>query len=88
MDAVARALGADAVEFREHLKDERMRNVLTPSRRRSAGLLPPPPAGARYRVRNREGGYVATAAELSAAAKGFKGRTVGCCLRVRCDRQP
>jgi isoquinoline 1-oxidoreductase len=74
MDAIARALGADAVEFRlKHLKDERMRNVLTAA----AQKIGWPKASAAGRALGiacgtEKGSYVATAAELSPAAKGFK----------------
>ena len=52
MDAVARALGADAVEFRQHLKDERMRNVLTAVAQK-IGWPKPSAAGRRRCARNR-----------------------------------
>ena len=74
MDAVARALGADAVEFRlKHLKDERMRNVLTAVAQK-IGWPKPSAAGRALGIAcgTEKGSYVATAAELSAAAKGFK----------------
>ena len=57
MDAIARALGVDAVEFRlRHLKDERMRAVLTDAARK-IGWPKASTAGprARHRVRHREG---------------------------------
>ena len=57
MDAIARALGVDAVEFRlKHLKDERMRAVLHGRRAedRLAEALRRRPR-ARHRVRHREG---------------------------------
>jgi len=70
MDEMARALGVDAVEFRlRHLKDDRLRAVLTavaekiapgpardePGRRRGVGVA----------CGTEKGGYVATAAEVS-----------------------
>jgi isoquinoline 1-oxidoreductase len=70
MDAMARALEVDPIEFRmRHLKDERMRNVLTAVAER-IGWSRSAPAG---RVRGvacgtEKGGYVATAAEVSGNA--------------------
>ncbi len=74
MDAIARALGADAVEFRlKHLKDERMRDVLT-AVAKEIGWPKPSAAGRALGIAcgTEKGSYVATAAELSATAKGFK----------------
>jgi len=74
MDAIARALGVDAVEFRlKHLKDERMRNVLTAA----AQKIGWPKASSTNRALGiacgtEKGSYVATAAELSPAGKAFK----------------
>ena len=73
MDEIARALGTDAVEFRlRHLKDERMRAVLSEAakrigwpRRSSADR----PIG--IACGTEKGSYVATAAELSKAPGGF-----------------
>jgi isoquinoline 1-oxidoreductase len=71
MDAIARALGVDAVEFRlRHLKDERMRAVLTsvaekagwPGKGRTLGIA----------CGTEKGSYIATAAELSKTAGGFR----------------
>jgi isoquinoline 1-oxidoreductase len=71
MDAIARALGIDAVEFRlRHLKDERMRAVLTsvaekagwPGKGRTLGIA----------CGTEKGSYIATAAELSQTAGGFR----------------
>jgi isoquinoline 1-oxidoreductase len=74
MDAIARALGVDAVEFRlSHLKDERMRAVLSSA----AKAIGWPKATAPNRALGvacgtEKGSYVATAAEVSRAADGFK----------------
>jgi nicotinate dehydrogenase subunit B len=74
MDAVARALGVDVVEFRlKHLTDERMRNVLTAAAQKIG--WPRPSASGRalgIACGTEKGSYVATAAELSPVAKGFK----------------
>ena len=74
MDTIARALGVDAVEFRlKHLKDERMRNVLTAAAQK-IGWPKPSAAGRALGIAcgTEKGSYVATAAELSPVAKGFK----------------
>jgi isoquinoline 1-oxidoreductase len=74
MDAIARALGADAVEFRlKHLKDDRMKNVLTAAAQK-IGWPRPSAAGRALGIAcgTEKGSYVATAAELSPLAKGFK----------------
>jgi nicotinate dehydrogenase subunit B len=74
MDAIARALGVDAVEFRlKHLKDERMRNVLMAAAQK-IGWPKPSAAGRALGIAcgTEKGSYVATAAELSPVAKGFK----------------
>jgi isoquinoline 1-oxidoreductase len=74
MDAIARALKVDPVEFRlRHLKDERMRNVLTAL----AGKIGWPRTPARGRAigiacGTEKGSYVGTAAELSRTPAGFK----------------
>jgi isoquinoline 1-oxidoreductase len=83
MDAIARALGVDAVEFRlRHLKDERMRAVLTAAAERAGWAS----GGGRYGAGTRDasapslgiacgtekGSYVATAAQVSKTAAGFK----------------
>jgi isoquinoline 1-oxidoreductase len=74
MDAIARALGIDAVEFRlKHLTDERIRNVLTAA----AQKIGWPKASSADRALGiacgtEKGSYIATAAELSRADKGFK----------------
>ena len=74
MDAIARALGVDAVEFRlRHLKDERMRAVLTAVAQKIG--WPKPSASGRalgIACGTEKGSYVATAAEVSKAAAGFK----------------
>ena len=84
MDAIARALGADAVDFRlRHLQDERMRAVLTAVAERVGWNGP---GAGRYAAAGRadgapslgiacgteKGSYVATAAEVSRTAGGFK----------------
>jgi isoquinoline 1-oxidoreductase len=74
MDAIARALGVDAVEFRlKHLKEERMRNVLMAAAQK-IGWPKPSAAGRALGIAcgTEKGSYVATAAELSPAPKGFK----------------
>ena len=73
MDAIARALGADAVEFRlRHLRDERMRAVLTAAAR-ACGWPRPSSAGKGLGIAcgTEKGSYVASAAELSKTAGGF-----------------
>jgi nicotinate dehydrogenase subunit B len=78
MDAIARALGVDAVEFRlMHLKDERMRNVLRAAAQKIGWPKPssnPSSAGRALGIAcgTEKGSYVATAAELSPTTKGFK----------------
>jgi isoquinoline 1-oxidoreductase len=74
VDAIARALKADPVEFRlRHLKDERMRHVLL-ALAQTVGwpraLAPGRAIG--IACGTEKGSYVATAAELSRAASGFK----------------
>jgi nicotinate dehydrogenase subunit B len=74
MDAIARALKVDAVEFRlKHLDDERMRAVLTTVARKS-GWPTPSAAGRALGIAcgTEKGSYVATAAEVSRAGDGFK----------------
>ena len=73
MDAMARALGVDAVEFRlRHLSDERMRAVLREAAKRS-GWPGPSSAGRGLGIAcgTEKGSYVATAAEVSKAPTGF-----------------
>jgi CO/xanthine dehydrogenase Mo-binding subunit len=74
MDAMARALDVDAVEFRmRHLKDERMRNVLTAVAEKIR--WPKPSVAGRalgIACGTEKGGYVATAAEVSKAGADFK----------------
>ena len=73
MDAIARALEVDAVEFRmRHLKDERMRAVLTAVAKK-AGWPKPSVAGGALGIAcgTEKGSYIATAAEVSRAAGGF-----------------
>jgi isoquinoline 1-oxidoreductase len=74
MDALARLLQVDVVEFRlRHLKDERMRAVLTAVAKK-AGWPRPSAAGRAMGVAcgTEKGSYVATAAEVSRAANGYK----------------
>ena len=74
MDAMARALGVDAVDFRvQHLEDQRMKNVLAAVAER-IGWPKPSSAGRALGIAcgTEKAGYVATAAELSKAADGFK----------------
>ena len=74
MDAMARALKVDAVEFRmTHLKDDRMRDVLSAAAKK-IGWPKPSVAGRALGLAcgTEKGGYVATAAEVSRAAGGFK----------------
>ena len=74
MDEIARALNVDAVEFRlRHLKDERMRAVLTTAAQKS-GWPKPSVAGRAVGIScgTEKGSYVATAAEVSKAPNGFK----------------
>lgn len=74
IDAIARALNADPVEFRlRHLKDERMRNVLLALARQIGW----PRTAAAWRATGiacgtEKGSYVATAAELARTPAGFR----------------
>jgi CO/xanthine dehydrogenase Mo-binding subunit len=84
MDAIARALGVDAVEFRlNHLKDDRMRAVLTTAAERigwGAGGTGRSGGGDRaagtpslgIACGTEKGSYVATAVHVSKSAGGFK----------------
>ena len=74
MDAIARALQLDAVQFRlRHLKDERMRAVLQ-AVAGEIGWPKPSQAGRALGIAcgTEKRSYVATAAEVSRAASGFK----------------
>jgi isoquinoline 1-oxidoreductase len=72
MDAIARALGADAVEFRlRHLKDERLRAVLTAAADR-AGWAGRGSRAMGIACGTEKGSYVATVAEVSRTPDGFK----------------
>jgi nicotinate dehydrogenase subunit B len=73
MDVIARALGVDALEFRlKHLKDERMRAVLTAAARK-IGWPKPAKDGRALGIAcgTEKGSFVATAAEVSKAPDGF-----------------
>lgn len=74
MDAIARALNIDAVGFRlQHLKDERVAGVLKATAERIG--WPKPSASGRslgIACGTEKGGYIATAAELSPTADGFR----------------
>jgi len=74
MDDIARALGVDAVEFRlKHLKDDRMRAVLTTAAEKIG--WPKPSAEGRalgIACGTEKASYVATAAEVFRTANGFK----------------
>ena len=75
IDAIARALGADPVEYRlRHLKDERLRNVLTELAKR-IGWPRALPAGRALGIAcgTEKGSYVATAAELSRVSDAAAG---------------
>ncbi len=79
MDAIARALGVDPVEFRlRHLKDERLRNVLTELAKR-IGWPRTLAAGRALAVAcgTEKGSYVATAAELSLVREPARPTTAG-----------
>jgi isoquinoline 1-oxidoreductase len=73
MDAIARALGADPVDFRlRHLRDDRMRAVVTAVAQKSG--WPKPSASGRalgIACGTEKGSYVATAAEVSRTPDGF-----------------
>jgi CO/xanthine dehydrogenase Mo-binding subunit len=74
MDEMARALAVDAVGFRlRHIKEDRLRNVLTAVAAR-AGWPKPTVAGRAVGIAcgTEKGSYVATAAELSKTPSGFK----------------
>jgi isoquinoline 1-oxidoreductase len=74
IDAIARGLKVDQVEFRlTHLKDERMRNVLTAAAQR-IGWPGRPAKGRAFGIAcgTEKGSYVATAAELSRTPPGFR----------------
>ena len=74
MDEMSRAHGIDAVEFRlRHLKDERIQAVLKAVAEKIG--WPKPSASGRalgIACGTEKGGFVATAAEVSKAATGFK----------------
>ena len=73
MDEIARELRVDPFEFRlRHLKDERMRAVLTAAAQK-AGWPRPAQSGRAWGIAcgTEKGSYVATAAELSRTPAGF-----------------
>jgi CO/xanthine dehydrogenase Mo-binding subunit len=74
MDAIARGVGVDAVEFRlRHLKDERMRAVLKAVAEKCGWPKPSAPGRALgIACGTEKASYIATAAEVSKAAGGFK----------------
>ena len=75
MDEMARALKVDPLEFRlQHLKkDERLRNVLKAAAEKAGWPRPSQPGrAAGLACGNEKLGYVATIAELSQAAGGYK----------------
>jgi len=74
MDAMARALKIDPVEFRlQHLKDERIIAVLEAVAAKIGWPKPSVPGRSLgIACGTEKGGYIATAAELSPAAGGFK----------------
>ena len=73
MDQIARALGVDAVEFRlNHLKDERMRAVLTAAAKAIGWPRASPERSLGIACGTEKASYVATAAEVSTASEGFK----------------
>ena len=74
MDALARAAGIDAVAFRlAHLDDDRLKAVLTTCAEKSGWPKPSAPGRALGIACGVEkGSYIATAAELSKTADGFR----------------
>jgi isoquinoline 1-oxidoreductase len=77
MDAIARALGVDAVDFRlSHLKDQRMRAVLTATAERigwRGGNASHRPSGGSVGIAcgTEKNSYISTAAAVSKSANGF-----------------
>jgi isoquinoline 1-oxidoreductase len=74
MDAIARALKVDPVEFRlQHLADERIVAVLKAVAERIGWPKPSAPGRSLgIACGTEKGGFIATAAELSPAAEGFR----------------
>jgi isoquinoline 1-oxidoreductase len=74
MDEIARTLGVDAVQFRlQHLDDPRVRAVLTAVAQRSGWPHASAPGRALgIACGTEKGGYIATAAEVSKTADGFR----------------
>jgi isoquinoline 1-oxidoreductase len=75
MDAMARALGVDAVDFRmQHLEDTRMRAVLTTAAQKAGWPRPSQPGRALgIACGTEKGGYIATVAEVSKVASPAAG---------------
>jgi CO/xanthine dehydrogenase Mo-binding subunit len=74
MDEIARELRIDAVEFRlKHLKNERVRAVLTAAAEKAGWPKPSAPGRAPgIACGTEKGSYIATVAEVSRAQSGFK----------------
>ncbi|HET9262417.1 MAG TPA: molybdopterin cofactor-binding domain-containing protein [Vicinamibacterales bacterium] len=75
MDQIARAMGTDAVEFRlRHLKDERMRAVLTRAAEKIGWARHSDSSSSAMGIAcgTEKGSYVATAAEVARTADGFR----------------
>ena len=73
MDEIARALGVDPVAFRlEHLDNERMRAVLTTAAEKIGWTSRRGSLARGIACGTEKASYVATAAEVSKAAEGFK----------------
>jgi CO/xanthine dehydrogenase Mo-binding subunit len=74
MDAIARALGQDAVDFRlAHITEPRLRAVLTTVARRAGWPNASRPGlGLGIACGTEKGSYIATAAEVSRTPDGFK----------------
>jgi CO/xanthine dehydrogenase Mo-binding subunit len=74
MDAIARALGRDAVDFRlAHITDPRLRAVLTTVARKAGWPNTSRPGlGLGIACGTEKGSYIATAAEVSRTPDGFK----------------
>ena len=90
MDAIARALDVDAVDFRlRHLKDERMRAVLTAvAKKARVALAVRRRACARDRVRDREGQLRRHRGGSQSRGRRVHGGAADRRVRMRRDRQP